>query len=84
MEFNHDGSLDSDSIVSIPRKVGTTVAVLKLLNSLPVRRADMQRRIVHHRSKLMSLMEGCKYNAIIASMYLLLTDTHSPQMQYSV
>jgi DNA mismatch repair ATPase MutL len=68
MEFNHDGSLDLNSIVSLPRKVGTTVAVLKLLNSLPVRRADMQRRIVQHRSKLMNLMEGCKCNATIKTM----------------
>lgn len=80
MEFNHDGSLDSKSIVSLPRKVGTTVAVLKLLNSLPVRRADMQRRIVQHRSKLMNLMEGCKCITTIASICSahlgLLDDTH--------
>ena len=60
LEFNHDGSLNSDSVVSVPRKVGTTVAVLRLLSSLPVRRADMERRIVQHRSKLIKIMEGCK------------------------
>ena len=60
MEFHHDGTLIVDSIIPAPRKVGTTVAVLKLLQSLPVRRADLERRIVQHRSKMMRLMEGCK------------------------
>ena len=60
MEFGHDGALVPDSVTPTPRKTGTTVAVLKLLHSLPVRRADMERRIVQHRSKMMRLMEGCK------------------------
>jgi DNA mismatch repair ATPase MutL len=60
MEFRHDGTLNEESVVPVPRKVGTTVAVMKLLNSLPVRRADMERRIVEHRSKMMRMMEGCK------------------------
>ncbi|CAB9504250.1 protein MutL [Seminavis robusta] len=58
MEFKHDGTLDAASVAVVPRKVGTTVAVVKLLNSLPVRRADMERRITQHRSKLMRLMEA--------------------------
>lgn len=60
MEFAHDGTLVKDSVLPVPRKVGTTVAVTRLLSSLPVRRADLERRIVQHRSKLMRMMEGCK------------------------
>lgn len=61
LEYKHDGSLDTSTVDIVPRKVGTTVAVLKLLNSLPVRRADMERRIAQHRAKMMKLMEACKY-----------------------
>ena len=60
MEFNHDGTLKKESVVPVPRKVGTTVAVVKVLGSLPVRRADLERRITQHRTKLMRMMEGCK------------------------
>jgi DNA mismatch repair protein PMS2 len=59
MEFRHDGSLNLESIRPVPRKVGTTVAVVQLLGSLPVRRSDMMRRISQQRAKLMRLMEGC-------------------------
>ena len=65
MEFAHDGSLKQDSVVPVPRKIGTTVAVVKLLSSLPVRRADMERRIAQHRTKMMRLMEGCKWSFVI-------------------
>ena len=70
MEFGHDGSLVADSVVPTPRKVGTTVAVVKLLQSLPVRRADMERRIVQHRSKMMRLMEGCTF-VVVSFVYCL-------------
>lgn len=60
MEFHHDGTLKRDSVAPVPRKVGTTVAVVKLLSSLPVRRSDLVRRVSQQRAKLMRLMEGCK------------------------
>ena len=63
MEFGHDGALIPDTVTPTPRKTGTTVAVLKLLQSLPVRRADLERRIVQHRSKMMRWMEGCKFSS---------------------
>lgn len=70
IEYRHDGSMDPQSTEMVPRKRGTTVAVVKLLNSLPVRRADLERRIVQHRSKLIKLMESCTY------IMLLLLDSH--------
>lgn len=60
MEFRRDGSLDPNSISEMHRKIGTTVAVMKLLDPLPVRRKDLMRRIQQHRSKLIRMMEGCK------------------------
>lgn len=57
LEFRHDGTLDADASGSeMPRKVGTTVAVVKLLDQLPVRRRDLEQRIAAHRSKLVQLI----------------------------
>ena len=58
LEFRRDGSLNLAAVASIPRKVGTTVAVVRLLESLPVRRADMIRRISNQRGRLMRMMVG--------------------------
>jgi DNA mismatch repair ATPase MutL len=60
LEFQRDGSLDPQSVASIHRKVGTTVAVVKPFAGLPARRADITRRIRAERSKLFRLMESCK------------------------
>eukprot|EP00978_Attheya_sp_CCMP212_P021349 scaffold62195_cov54-Attheya_sp.AAC.2 len=59
MEFNHDGKLLESSITDISRKVGTTVAVVKLFDALPVRRADMIKRIKAQRAKMLRLMQSC-------------------------
>jgi DNA mismatch repair protein PMS2 len=56
--FRRDGSLDPGSGSVMPRKVGTTVAVVKLLDALPVRRADMIRRIAAQRGRLMKIVIG--------------------------
>jgi DNA mismatch repair ATPase MutL len=58
MEFHQDGSLHQSSITYIPRKIGTTVAIVKLFDSIPVRRNDMIRRMKYQRSKLLNMMEG--------------------------
>jgi DNA mismatch repair ATPase MutL len=58
--FNADGSLDENSVSSVHRKIGTTVAVVKPFSKLPARRADLTRRIKAERSKLFRLMESCK------------------------
>lgn len=58
MEFARDGTLKIDSVVNLPRKVGTTVAVVGLLAALPVRRRDFERRIQHHRSRLIQTVLG--------------------------
>jgi DNA mismatch repair protein PMS2 len=54
LEFNRDGSVACVS--EMPRKVGTTVAVLGLLSALPVRRKELEGRIKQHRSKLLHLV----------------------------
>lgn len=58
LEFRHDGTLDPASVTAIPKKQGTTVAVVRLMESLPVRRQDMERRILEQRNKLVKMMEG--------------------------
>ena len=58
LSFGRDGRLDVLSVASMPRKVGTTVAVVRLLEAVPVRRADMIRRIQNQRTKLIKMMEG--------------------------
>lgn len=57
-QFRHDGSLDENSVEDCPRKVGTTVAVEKLFDAFPVRRADMTKRIKSQRNKLIKMMQG--------------------------
>ena len=59
-EFGRDGALDPSSVERFPRKVGTTVAVVKPFRALPARRADIARRIRAERTKLYMLMESCK------------------------
>jgi len=61
LEFGRDGSLIEDSISSLHRKVGTTVAVIQPFSALPARRVDMMRRVRPERSRLFKLMESCKY-----------------------
>lgn len=59
LEYLANGELDTDSITMVPRKVGTTVAVGKLFHSLPVRRADLIKRIKAQRAKVVSMIQGC-------------------------
>eukprot|EP00979_Chaetoceros_neogracilis_P017306 scaffold10203_cov272-Chaetoceros_neogracile.AAC.5 len=60
MEFRSDGNLDPISRAEIPRKVGTTVAIVKLFDALPVRRADFIKRIKSQRAKMLRLLQACK------------------------
>jgi DNA mismatch repair protein PMS2 len=71
LEFRRDGSLDPQSVKSIHRKVGATVAVVQPFCALPARRADMARRIRAERSKLFRLMESCKWLVALVVSYLL-------------
>uniref|UniRef100_A0A7S3PWP4 DNA mismatch repair protein S5 domain-containing protein n=1 Tax=Chaetoceros debilis TaxID=122233 RepID=A0A7S3PWP4_9STRA len=71
MEFKRDGYLNANSICDVPRKVGTTVAVVKLFNALPVRRADLIKRITAQRAKMLRLIQsyavlcvGVRFNLI--------------------
>lgn len=58
LEFHRDGSLNEQSVTLVPRKIGTTVCVVKLFESVPVRRADMARNLPKQRGKMMKLMEA--------------------------
>ena len=60
MEFKRDGYLDTNKTLQIPRKIGTTVAVVKLFDALPVRRADLIKRIKGQRAKMLKLLQACK------------------------
>ena len=59
LEYQRDGELRMGSVTMMPRKVGTTVAVGKLFHALPVRRADLIKRIKAQRAKVVSTIQGC-------------------------
>lgn len=61
LEFTREGYLQHDTVVPVPRKVGTTVAVVKLFDALPVRRADLVKRIQAQRREVFLMVQGCKY-----------------------
>jgi DNA mismatch repair protein PMS2 len=62
LEFSRDGYLLHDTACPVPRKVGTTVAVVKLFDALPVRRADLEKRIQVQRREVFLMVQGCEYN----------------------
>ena len=57
-DFQRDGSLRPSFVTQQPKKVGTTVVVVGLLQAVPVRRSDMIRRIADQRRKLVRLITG--------------------------
>lgn len=59
--FTKEGYLLHEKIEPLPRKVGTTVAVVKLFDALPVRRADLIKRIEAQRQKVFLMIQGCKF-----------------------
>jgi len=59
LEFERNGELCAGSVTMVPRKVGTTVAVGKLFHALPVRRADLIKRIKPQRANVVSMIQGC-------------------------
>ncbi len=60
LKFTRDGYLDPNMVKEVARKVGTTVAVVKLFEKLPVRRADMKKRLKAQRAKLLKLLQACE------------------------
>ena len=64
LKFTRDGYLDPKSVKEVARKVGTTVAIVKLFATLPVRRADMIKRLKAQRAKLLKLMQACEFHFI--------------------
>ena len=60
MDFRQDGYRNPSSVCEVPRKVGTTVAAVKLFDALPVRRADFIKRVKPQKAKLLKLLQECK------------------------
>ena len=58
MEFHVDGTMNASTMTTTPRKIGTTVAVLKLFHKLPVRCKDFTLHIKEQRTKLVQLIIG--------------------------
>lgn len=73
--FDTEGELIADSIVPTPRVIGTTVSVYGLMESLPVRRVDLCKRIKAQNTKLMKLMQG--YAILCGGVQFTLTDVPS-------
>ena len=77
MEFARDGTLQIDQVMEIPRKVGTTVAVVGLLAAVPVRRRDLEQRIQQHRARLVQTVLA--YAVFATGVRLHLMDIVVPQ-----
>ena len=60
LQFASDGTLLANAVAPVPRKVGTTVAVVQLFDALPVRRADMVKRIQTQRQRLIAVVQSCE------------------------
>mmetsp|Transcript_15549 Transcript_15549/g.29324 ORF Transcript_15549/g.29324 Transcript_15549/m.29324 type:complete len:928 (+) Transcript_15549:217-3000(+) len=76
MEFQKDGTLDPNSVSEVARKVGTTVAVVKLFDALPVRRADLIKRIKSQKAKLLRLLQS--YAVLCVGIKFHLADVTGP------
>ena len=74
-ECRRDGYLKQNSLQDIQRKIGTTVAVVKLFEALPVRRVDLIKRIKVQRSNMLKLMQACELldqhiELVLSSLFL--------------
>lgn len=59
-EFDREGNVVEGTRRNVPRRVGTTVTVRGLFEAVPVRRADLKKRIKAQRMKLTKMMQGCE------------------------
>lgn len=69
MEFRRDGYPDPNATADVARKVGTTVAVVKVFDALPVRRADLIKRVKIQRAKMLRLLQACEFNTNRITVY---------------
>lgn len=72
LEFRKDGFLDTTKTIDVSRKVGTTVAIIKLFDALPVRRVDLIKRIKIQRQNLIKLIQS--YAVLCVGINFTLTD----------
>lgn len=56
--YDHSGNMCPSRTQVVPRKVGTSVFVVKLFDTLPVRRLDLIKRAKTHRLKLFKLLQS--------------------------
>jgi len=77
LEFRRDGYLNPNSMKNIERKVGTTVAVVNLFDTVPVRRADMMKQIKAQRSSMFQLIQS--YAILCVGVRFNVTDISGPQ-----
>jgi len=73
--FDRDGRLVPGSVARVPMsyRSGTTVTVRGLFESLPVRRADMRKRIKAQKMKLIKTMQGCELLFLFLFLFLFLS-----------
>lgn len=71
MEFDRQGNLIMDTIQELPRKVGTTVAAVRLFETIPVRRLDMMRHLPQQRGRLIKLIESYAIFAVGVKIHLM-------------
>lgn len=56
--FDHSGNMCPSLTQAVPRTVGTTVSVIKMFDTLPVRRLDLIKRSKAQRMKLLRLLQS--------------------------
>lgn len=55
--YDREGKLEDSRTTSVSRQVGCTVSLSKLFHMLPVRRADLKKRLKAQRAKLFRLLQ---------------------------
>lgn len=56
--YDHSGNMCPSLTQAVPRKVGTSVSVIKMFDTLPVRRLDLIKRSKAQRMKLLRLLQS--------------------------
>mmetsp|Transcript_22090 Transcript_22090/g.33512 ORF Transcript_22090/g.33512 Transcript_22090/m.33512 type:complete len:1094 (-) Transcript_22090:91-3372(-) len=78
--FTKEGYLLHEKIEPLPRKVGTTVAVVKLFDALPVRRADLIKRIEAQRQKVFLMIQSYAIHCLGIKINLIDIPDNGPEI----